>query len=227
MKKNYYLVLDVETANHADPLMYDIGFVVTDIQGIIYEKHSYINEDIFYYENKLMQSAYYAEKIPSYMVDIAQGTRTVLPLSEIKKIIHNICKNYNIKAVCAYNAGFDTRALDTTQRWLTKSKYRYFLPKQIEIHDIWHMACQVICSQNKYYNFCIENELVSEKGNISTSAETVYKFLTNDPTFQEEHKGLDDVLIETEIMKQCYKKKKKMNKQIYTQCWRIPQKKKK
>lgn len=226
MKKHYYLVLDVETANSTeDALVYDIGFAITDRMGNIYEAHSYINKDIFYYERQLMQTAYYSKKVPSYIKELKQGKRTALSLFEIRRIILQMFEKYDIKAVCAYNAHFDYTALNTTMRYETKSKYRYFLPYGTEIFDIWHMACQVICTQKKYYNFCIENDFVSKSNNIQTSAETVYKFLINDIDFEEEHKGLEDVLIEVEILKECYKKKKKMDRKINRCCWKIPQRK--
>lgn len=48
-RKNYILVLDVETAGDVEknPLCYDIGFVVADKQGNIYEQFSYAIEEIF------------------------------------------------------------------------------------------------------------------------------------------------------------------------------------
>lgn len=226
MRKHYYLVLDIETANITeDALAYDIGFAVADRKGNIYEKYSYINSDIFYYEKDLMKSAYYAHKIPEYMADILAGKREVANLYTIRQKILEMFDKYPIRAVCAYNASFDYRGLNITQRYITKSKYRYFLPYGVEIFDIWHMACQVICSLKKYYTFCIDNNLVSPKGNIQTSAEAVYKFLTNNPTFEEEHKGLEDVIIEVAIMAECYKKKKKLNRKINRACWRLAQRK--
>lgn len=228
MRKHYYLVLDVETANSTDDaLVYDLGFAVADRSGKIYETHSYINSDIFTHEKNLMTSAYYAHKIPEYLESIRKGEREVANLYAIRQKVLDVFKRYPIRAVCAYNAGFDYKALNTTQRYITKSKYRYFLPYGVEVFDIWHMACQTICSLNKYYKFCIDNGFVSASGNISTSAETVYRFLTNTPTFVEEHKGLEDVLIEVAIMTECYKKHQKMKRNIYRACWRIPQRKEK
>ena len=41
--KKYYLVLDVETANSTDDaLVYDLGYVVCDKKGNIYEADSFI-----------------------------------------------------------------------------------------------------------------------------------------------------------------------------------------
>ena len=41
----------------------------------------------------------------------------------------------------------------------------------------------------------------------------------------EQHTGLQDVLIESKIMAECFRKHKKMEKNINRLCWRIPQKK--
>ena len=226
IKKHFYLVLDIETANFTeDALAYDVGIAIIDRYGRVYAKFSFVCYDIFELEKELMTSAYYARKIPEYYEDIASGERVVATLYEIRKVIHELCNEYQVKAIMAYNAYFDITGLNTTQRYVTKSKYRYFLPYGIPVHCIWHMACQTICSQKKYYNFCMENGLVSNSGNIKTSAESVYAFLTNNPDFEEEHKGLEDVLIEAEIFAECIKKKKKMSRNINRACWRIPQRK--
>lgn len=226
IKKHLYLVIDIETANHAnDALAYDVGIAVVDRYGNIYATYSFVCYDIFELEKELMDSAYYARKIPEYYVGLANGERTMATLYEIREVIHSLCAEYDIKAILAYNAHFDMSGLNRTQRYVTKSKYRYFFPYGIPVHCIWHMACQTICSQKKYYNFCIENDFVSNSGNIKTSAECVYAFLTNNPNFEEEHKGLEDVLIEAEIFAECIKKHKKMNRNINRACWRIPQRK--
>ena len=226
MGKDYYLVLDVETANSTDdPLVYDLGFAVCDRKGNIYEAESYVVSDIFYKETELMQTAYYHEKLPKYYEGIKEKAFKVINFYMAKKRIADLIEKYNIKAVCAYNASFDTKALNTTQRYLTNSKYRYFLPYGTEIYCIWHMACQVICTQKRYIKFCLDNGFISESGNIKTSAETVFAYMTKNEKYEECHTGLQDVLIETKIMAKCFAQHKKMNKKINRLCWRIPQSK--
>ena len=226
MGKDYYLVLDVETANSTnDPLVYDLGFAVCDRKGNIYEAESYVVSDIFYKETELMQTAYYHEKLPKYYEGIKEKAFKVINFYAAKKRIADLIEKYNIKAVCAYNASFDTKALNTTQRYLTNSKYRYFLPYGTEVYCIWHMACQVICTQKRYIKFCLDNGFVSESGNIKTSAETVFAYMTKNEKYEECHTGLQDVLIETQIMAKCFAQHKKMNKKINRLCWRIPQSK--
>lgn len=225
---HYYLVLDVETANGLDdPLVYDIGGCVCDKQGRIYTSFSFTIRDIFVYERELMRTAYYSDKIPSYIAEHQQGTRKMVSFYEARKHILELMRAYNITDVCAYNAHFDRNALNTTQRWLTKSKQRYFFPYGTNFICIWNMACQTLCQRKTYKQFCEQHNFTSNrKGepnakNYSTSAETVYKYLILDPLYKEEHKGLDDVMIETYIFARCFTAKKKFynGKGIKRNCW--------
>lgn len=225
---HYYLVLDTETTNGLDdPLVYDIGGVITDKRGNIYETFSFVIRDIFVYERTLMQTAYYAAKIPDYVESIHHNERVMIDFYYARRYILNLMEKYGVRDVAAYNANFDRNALNTTQRWLTKSKYRYFFPYGTNFVCIWNMACQTLCQRKTYKEFCEHNNFTSNrKGeptarNYSTSAETVYRYLILNPRYEEEHKGLDDVIIETYIMKQCFSAKKKMpyGKGIRRHCW--------
>lgn len=221
---HYYLVLDTETANGLDqPLVYDVGGVVTNKQGRIYERFSFVVRDIFVYERALMQTAYYANKIPEYIDDIHNKKRIMMDFFGIRHYILNLMKKYNITDVAAYNAHFDRNALNLTQRWTTKSRSRYFFPYGTNFICIWNMACQTLCQRKTYKEFCETNGLISNRGrNISTSAENVYRYLILNPEYEEEHKGLDDVLIETEIMRRCFSSHMAMphGKGTRRNCWR-------
>ena len=224
MKKQFFLVLDVETANSTnDALVYDLGFVICDRKGTIYEADSFIVSDIFFHETELMQTAYYAEKVPQYFQGIRDKAFKVVTFYEARQRLTFLLKKYSVEAVCAYNAHFDVTALNTTERWLTKSQYRYFLPYGTKVFCIWHMACQLICTQKNYIKFCLANGFVSKSGNIQTSAETVYAYITKNTEYNECHTGLQDVLIETQIMTKCFAQHKKFAKNINRLCWRIPQ----
>ena len=65
-----YIVLDTETTNSLDdPIAYDIGWAVVDENGEVYETASYVVADVFL-DKELMESAYFADKIPQYWEDI-------------------------------------------------------------------------------------------------------------------------------------------------------------
>lgn len=226
-RKKYYLVLDVETANTLEqPLVYDIGYSVVDKKGNIYFSKSNAITDLFFDEKKifknkeLMESAYYSDKLDEYY----NGNWKFSPFLIVRKEILKVMKKFNINTVCAYNCAFDRNALNTTIRYLTKSKIKWFFPYGTEFNCIWNMACQVICTQKRYIEMAIENKWFTESGNMLTSAEKVWAYLSNNKDFEESHTGLEDVKIEIEIMARCLAQHKPMKVNIYRACWRIPQK---
>lgn len=227
-RKEMYLVIDTETANSIEqPLPYDIGYAVCDRFGHIVLERSFVVAEIFLDHKEMMKSAYFAEKIPHYWEDIKNGTREIKSIFNIRKQIKEDMKKYRIKKVGAYNMAFDKRALNNVIRYCSKSLIRWFFPFGTEFFCIWSMACQVLLNSTSYIKFALQNGLESEAGNIQTSAEACYKFLTNSVDFTEEHTGLEDVRIEINIMAKCFSTHKKMDKNINTSCWRLPQRKRK
>ena len=107
-RKKYYMILDVETANNTDDaLVYDIGYTIVDRKGNVYEEKSYIIYDIYRLERELMQSAYYANKIPLYEEKLKNGTAVMKNFQTVMWEIRNKIKKYKILKVGAYNASFD------------------------------------------------------------------------------------------------------------------------
>ena len=227
-KKELFLVIDTETCNSLEqPLCYDIGYTICDREGRIYRRRSFVVSEIFLEQKDAMQSAYYAEKIPQYWDDIKSGKRTLKSIFNIRKQIKEDMKLYAVRKVGAYNMGFDKRALNNTIRYCSKSLIRWFFPFGTIHFCIWNMACQTVLNTASYVNFAEKNGLISPSDNILTSAESCYKFLTQSLDFVESHTGLEDVEIEVEIMAKCYKMHKKLNTEINSACWRIPQRKRK
>ena len=223
-RKTYILVVDTETANSTvtkegktdfrDCQVYDFGYAVIDKCGNVYDTGSFVNSQIFE-KNYLMESAYYAEKIPQYKEDIKSGKRILTDWFNIKQEVKKICDLYNIKAICAHNAAFDVRACNSTQRYLTKSKFRYFFPYGIEIWDSLKMARDVILKQPTYIRFCEKNGYTTATGKPKATAEILYRYIILDNDFIEKHTGLEDVLIEKEIVAYCFRQKRKMRKCLY------------
>lgn len=198
-----YIMLDTETANSIDdPLCYDIGFAVIDEDGIVYEEHSYVVAEIFM-DKELMSSAYFANKIPQYMEQLENGTRRMARLNTIRKVLADTMKKYNTNIVVAHNARFDYKSTAKTQRYLTGSKYRYFLPYGTEIWDTLKMAREVLKTDEDYENFCYENNYLTKRGCRRYTAEILYRFFTNNLDFVESHTGLEDVMIEKVIFTEC------------------------
>lgn len=225
MRKNQvFPLVDVETAGGLDnPLTYDFGLKMVDRKGNEYERLSLVIYDIYAEQREMMKTAYYADKLPKYEVKLKTGERKMVTFYTARKMVHDLMKKYNTNVVYAYNMNFDKRALNNTQRFTTDNLYKYFFPYGTEFRCIWSMACQLLMARPSYIKYALEHDFVSPKGNILTSAECCYRYLTNDPSFEEEHQGIDDADIETEILIACFKQHKKYDPKPYTACWRLVQ----
>lgn len=211
MENEFYVVVDTETTNSIDdPICYDVGFAVVDACGNVYENYSYVVAETFL-DEELMASAYFIEKVEQYWQEIKAKQRILARFSTIRKKFAEVCKKYNVSKVCAHNARFDYRSLNLTQRYLTSSKYRYFFPYGIEIWDTLKMSREILGKSNEYSEFCYNNEFLTSRMCKRFTAEIIYRFITNNLNFEEAHTGLEDVLIEKEILAYCLKNKPEIN----------------
>lgn len=200
------IVLDTETTNSLDdPFMYDLGYVVTNEKGEIFASRSYVIEEIFLDKN-LMESAFFAEKRPQYWDDIENGKRKLTSIWEVRSQLAKDCKDFGVSIISAHNALFDYKAMQYTQRYLTSSKYRWFIPFGIEIWDSLKMARKAFGKDEKYISFCNENNFLTQNKKPKFTAEILYRYLSNDISFTESHTGLEDVMIEKVIFSECYKR---------------------
>lgn len=205
------IMLDTETTNSLDdPICYDVGFAVIDKFGTIFESYSFVVADVFL-DEELMASAYFADKIPQYWEEIKNGKRKLAKFSTIRFKFAEVCKKYKVKIVCAHNSRFDYRSLNLTQRYLTSSKYRYFFPYGLAVWDTLKMSREVLKDDDKYGEFCYENDFLTSRLCKRFTAEVLFRFLTGCLDFEEAHTGLEDVLIEKEIFKFCLEKKPDIN----------------
>jgi len=131
-------------------------------------------------------------------------------------LLKSFKKAANIK-LWSYNAMFDLRAFVDTARlegeqipnpilknWncifvlvsntIIKNKYVQFINWAVEKE--YELISKNKIEQGKY---------ISEKGNIRTNAQTIYRYISGDYNFIEEHKGMEDTQIEGEILEWCKK----------------------
>ena len=223
---SYKVVLDTETCPVDKVLaksavlpsnmwVYDMGWAIVDKRGKVYRTRSFVNADIFLGEKDLMQSAYYANKVPNYWEEIKKGERILTSFYNIRKTFLEDIREFGVTECFAHNMRFDYVTLNTTQRWLTKSQFRYFFPRDLVICDTLKMSRDVILKMPTYRNFCERHSLLTQNGRLSATAENLYRFITKNPEYVENHTGLEDVLIEKEILAYCYKQHKKMRRVLW------------
>lgn len=224
MKKKFVIVFDTETCNSlmindkldlSQSLVYDIGWQVVDLHGNVYEQKSFVIYETFVGMKDVMKSAYYAKKIPMYEEQLKSGERELVRFATMRNKLLETMKIYGTNVVAsAHNALFDIRALNNTQRYLTKSKYRFFFPYGTEIWDTLKMARQTYAKEKGYIHFCEDNNYMTNHvvPRPRLTAEILYRYISGDDEFEEEHTGLADVQIESEILWAILRKHKKIDK---------------
>lgn len=196
------IVLDTETCHgFKNPLVYDLGWIVATDNGEIIKTRSYIIKET--YDNKsLMETAYYKEKKPLYEMRLKSGYSKKVYLSWALRQLTLDMKKYGINTF-AYNSPFDYRALNSTRDYFNKDKYN---PLENGINDIMK-AIKVITTSEEYKKFCEDNNFMTKHATPrpQTKAETLYRYLTRNPNYTEEHTALEDSKIELAILIACEK----------------------
>lgn len=198
------IVFDTETLGLTNPLIYDLGYIVYDLDtnSIIKEK-SYIISQVFD-NDMLFQTAYYKDKKPIYLERLKSGYSKKVGWGSAIRYLKKDIERYNISNVYAYNSRFDYNAFAKTCAYF-KTYNPLELLKANE-NDIMNYL-GVITNTPDYQNFCeINGFMTKHKPTPRTQkkAETLNAFLTNNADYQEEHTGLEDSKIELNILLTCF-----------------------
>lgn len=136
-KKLTYMVLDTETATLpfaneianndpekkkriaiARPLVYDIGWTITNRQGEILDSKQFLIAETFAVPS-VFSTAYYAEKRPRYLDMLERGETIIKPWNEVMAIFMNDL--HTVNAVGAFNSMFDfKKAIPFTELYIRK-----------------------------------------------------------------------------------------------------------
>lgn len=205
------LVFDTETVSLDKPFMYNLGWVVLDLEsGENVEEKDYVIERVWH-NTELMNTAYYKEKRPLYIKRMRSRKVKMLPLSKVLGDLRKTIKKFNIKVAYAFNSHFDERVFDYNCEF-----YRLNNPlEEVEIRDIRKIVLGGRFNINDYKEFIKESlesceteaerakikaKFITEKGRVKTTAESIYCYLMSDCNYCEEHTALEDSKIETEIL---------------------------
>lgn len=209
--KNIYCTLDTETLGGASSKkdeivpIYHLGGIIHDRMGNVIASFNYLIMENF--EN--IRNSYYGKgKVNEYLNMIDNGIATAVS-TEVEAIeaVNNLLNFYNVKYLMAFNSGFD----------FGKTNCKTLIEER-EFIDIWLMTIQTLTHRKKYATFCRENGFKSgSKRSVSTTAETVYAFLTDNAEYKEEHTAFEDSKIEMEIFLACQKQHMKYTKNKH--CW--------
>lgn len=189
------IIFDTETTSLDKPFCYNIGYqIVSTSNGEVLVARDYVVEQVWH-NLPLFSSAYYANKRPLYVSRMRSRAVVMDKFGYICRQMARDIKQYEVMHAYAYNSPFDEKVFDFNCDW-----YKCSNPfDTVQIHDIRGYAHQFIVDDN-YLRYCEEYELFTESGNYSSTAEAIYRYISGNNEFDEEHTALADSKIETEIL---------------------------
>lgn len=198
-------VIDTETTKNG--YVYDFGAAIMDIgTGEVIDSMNVIIEETFN-DVSAMATSYYACKIPAYIEAINAGKLEVLPFSECFKRFSSLLESYNVRSIWAYNMAFDFKALNRTIAELSNGFVISFFPDSAKCYDLMSSAINTIGNTRRYQKWAIAHDYVTPTGRARATAETMFRFISDDASFVEEHTALSDAMIEADILAHLVAKK--------------------
>ena len=191
-------VFDTETTSLEKPFCYNIGYCLVDTntkEKIL--KREFVVEQVWN-NLELFSSAYYADKRPIYVKAMRARKIVLDKFGYITQQMIRDFKAFDVVGAYAYNSPFDEKVFAFCCDWF-KVKNPF---DNVPIYDIRGYVHEFAVT-DEFCKFCEENKLFTESGNYSTTAETLYCFITKNAEYVEEHTALADSEIETDILNYC------------------------
>jgi DNA polymerase III epsilon subunit-like protein len=200
------VVFDTETTNLEKPFCYNIGYAIvsTDTYETLV-KRDYVVEQVWH-NPMLFTTAYYADKREIYVKAMRSRKTVMAKYGYIcQSMIRDFIK-YNVEGAYAFNSPFDDKVFTYNSEWFKCNNPFDNVP----IFDIRGYVHHFMVDDN-FKAFCEEHGYFTDSGNYSTTAEVMYRYLTGNTEFIEDHTALSDSEIEAAILLECFKRGAKVN----------------
>lgn len=194
------MIFDTETTSIDKPFCYNVGYLIMNTDTNEVElKRDFVCEQIWH-NNMLFTTAYYADKRQDYVNAMRSRKCLMEKFGYICRQMSRDIKFYEIEEAYAFNSSFDERVFEFNCDWF-KCINPFDNVKILDIRGYFHNILD-----NSYIAWAEKNGKFTESGNYSSTAESVYQFITNDLDFIESHTALSDSEIESEILMYCLDK---------------------
>lgn len=187
-------IFDTETTSTDKPFCYNVGYMIMNDEGEVLVEKEFVVEQIWH-NLALFSTAYFAEKRPIYVASMRARKVTLKKFGYICQEMIRDFNRYEVACAYAYHSPFDERVFNFNCDWFKCNNPFDTIP----IYDIRGNVHHYIVDY-LYKDFCIKNGYLTEAGCYSSTAETVYRYLTNDTEWNEEHTALADSRIEAAIL---------------------------
>ena len=198
-------VFDTETIGLDKPFCYNIGYIILSDRGEKLLEREYVVEQIWH-NLPLFETAYYANKRQLYVQAMRAHAVKMDKFGYICSQMRRDFKQYEVNCAYAFNSPFDEKVFNFNCDW-----FKCINPfDDVPIYDIRGMVHHFLVD-NEYRAFCEKYERFTDTGNYSTTAETVFQYVTGNTDFEEAHTALNDSEIEATILFTCLSRGAKLN----------------
>lgn len=193
------MIFDTETTSLNKPFCYNVGYIIASVDTETHTARKLVSKDFVveqvWHNAMCFASAYYADKREIYVKAMRAKKTVMSKWGRITQEMIRDIKKYDVTSAYAYNSPFDDRVFTFNCDWFKTINPFDNLP----IYDIRGYAHHSLITKG-FFDFCERHEKFNESGNYSTSAETIYQYITNDADFVEDHTALSDSNIELTIL---------------------------
>ena len=220
-------VIDTECCfknTKADKMIFHFGACI----GNVHQEHSfdvvkmdyYVKEvleeiDNFFFVNKATNTPYAINQtMRRAWKDALQNPHKVKSWADIVSELDRNIKAMGVEYITSYNFNFDIGVGDKhgtirrTHQQLTDKTY--YLPRGVEHFCLMDLVANKMANQTfkTWVDDLSEsdrNQMTTEKGNLSYSAECMVRYLTKDLYYVEQHTALRDAMLEFKLASHCFK----------------------
>lgn len=192
-------IFDTETISLEKPFCYNVGYIIvnTETEEKLL-KREFVVEQIWS-NTELFATAHYAEKRPLYVKRLKGRTVRMEKWGYITQQMIRDFKSFEVVMAYAYNSKFDEKVFTFNCEW-----YKTINPfENVPIYDIRGYVHHFVAFDKDFQEWCEREQQFTESGNYSTTAETLFRYVVEDTTFEEEHTALADSEIEYDILQYC------------------------
>jgi hypothetical protein len=190
------IVFDTETTSIEKPFCYNVGYAIHNVDtATTLVKREFVCEQVWH-NPMLFTTAYYSNKRENY---VKRMRARKIKLEKFGFVCQQMIRDiefFGVEFAYAYNSTFDEKVFNFNCDWF-KCNNPF---DNLTIIDIRGNVHNKIAFTDEFKAFCEENNRFTEKGNYSTTAETLFQYIAKDTGFEEEHTALADSEIELEIL---------------------------
>lgn len=167
--------------------VYNVSGIVTDRRGNVYEQFNFLIKENIPLITK--------NKKVLYFNDFCFKDLQIVDFKFFYEYFKDLQNKFNIFKYISYNVVADYSALNKTSLEIL---HKPFI-NRTSFSCLQKLTEQTIYLQKGYSKFCVDNNYLTSTGRLSLKAENIYRYITLNTNFNQEHTALSDVIIEQQI----------------------------